>query len=75
MKRKPSHSELLRDYGVSFSLKGKPISRVNAEAAALGLSYGQYSALVVSDGIRNWVSYHKIDWQSLFQQISKSKRR
>lgn len=35
----------------SFDLTGKSLARVDAEAHAFGLSYGQYTAAVRSDGI------------------------
>lgn len=35
----------------SFDLRGKSLARVDAEAHAFGLSYGQYTAAVRSGGI------------------------
>ena len=35
----------------SFDLTGKSLARVDAEARAFGLSYGQYTAAVRSGGI------------------------
>jgi hypothetical protein len=57
--------------GASLSLKGKTADRVSAEARALGLSYGKYSALVLGGGIDAWLKYHKISWRCAFREIGK----
>ena len=47
-KKKSKASERLLDW---HDLRGKSLRRVDAEAKAFGLSYGQYTAAVYSGGI------------------------
>ena len=56
-KREPDESALLNYH----SLKGKSLARVDAEAKAFGLTYGQYTAAVYSGSIDRLLKLKGID--------------
>ncbi len=56
-KREPDESVLLDHH----KLKGKSLARVDAEAKAFGLTYGQYTAAVYSGGIDQLLKSKDID--------------
>ena len=51
------------------SLAGKSLSRVAAEAAALGLQYGEYTVLVKEGMIERWCRERGVDWRKAFEKI------
>lgn len=55
------------------SLDGKSLGRVAAEAAALGLNYGAYTALVASGGLESWCRERGINWRERFRGIKAKK--
>lgn len=52
-----------------LSLTGKSLPRVAAEAAALGLNYGAYTALVSGGELERWCRERGIDWRERFRGI------
>lgn len=53
-----------------LSLEGKSLARVDAEARAFGLSYGQYTAAIRSGGIIQLLRSRGItNWREILQNI------
>lgn len=61
------------DEGAKFDelrLEGKSLARVDAEAHAFGLTYGQYTAAIRSGGIEQLLRYKGItNWKEILQGI------
>ena len=59
--------------GNFFDLSGKSLAVVDAEAKALGLSYGQYSALVRSGGIIPYLQARGIDnYRKIIEEVDRN---
>ncbi len=64
--KRPTTSEAL----ATFDPKGKSIERLNAEARAFGMTYGQYVAAVACGSIVHVVESKGIkDWQAVLRSI------